>query len=96
VRQVGVGLQHLADLRADALQRVERGHRVLEDHRDLLAPHPAHPGLVEPQQVAALVDHLAGQPEAPVEAVEPDDRPRRHRLAAARFADDAQHLARRQ
>ena len=31
-------LQHLADLLLDRVQRVERGHRLLEDHRDLVAP----------------------------------------------------------
>ena len=30
--------QHLVDLLADAHHRVERGHRVLEDHGDLEAP----------------------------------------------------------
>ena len=35
---VEVPLDDLADLHPDGHHRVERGHRVLEDHRDLLAP----------------------------------------------------------
>ena len=36
--------QHFGDLGADAEQRVEGCHRVLEDHGDLLAPHLFEPG----------------------------------------------------
>ena len=31
--------QHLGDLAADGQHRIERGHRLLEDHRDVLAAH---------------------------------------------------------
>ncbi len=31
--------QHLADLLLDRVQRIERGHRLLEDHGDLVAAH---------------------------------------------------------
>src|SRR3712207_8532357 len=37
VGDVLVGLDLLGDLRPDAVHRVQRGHRVLEDHRVLLA-----------------------------------------------------------
>ena len=35
VRQTAMDLEHLADLLLDGVKRVERGHRLLEDHRDL-------------------------------------------------------------
>ena len=39
--------QHLGDLRADAHDRIERGHRLLEDHRHVAAAMRA-PGLARP------------------------------------------------
>src|SRR5215210_313592 len=47
-------LQALGDLMTDAHSRVKRGHRILEDHRDLRPPHPAHLLLRELEQVAPL------------------------------------------
>jgi hypothetical protein len=47
-----VGRDRLGDLVADGQHRVQRGHRVLEDHGDLLAPDLAHRLLVEVEQVA--------------------------------------------
>ena len=46
----------LPDLPADPLHRVQRGHRVLEDHRDL-APRTSRISSWEREQVAALVEH---------------------------------------
>ena len=40
-RQAPVGPEHLPDLVRDREHRVQGGERVLEDHRDFLAPHPA-------------------------------------------------------
>ena len=34
--------QNLADLRLDRVQRIERGHRLLEDDRDVVAADLAH------------------------------------------------------
>ncbi len=42
-----VQLHALGDLPADAQHRVERGHRLLEDHRDAVAADPAHLLLAE-------------------------------------------------
>ena len=43
--------QDLADLPLDRVQRVERGHRLLEDHRDLVAADLAHRGVGQVEQV---------------------------------------------
>ena len=47
-------LRHLV---ADGEQRVQRGHRVLQDHGDALAAHAAHLGVGFLQQVLALEQH---------------------------------------
>src|SRR5919198_1544281 len=49
----------LDDLVADRVHRVQRRHRVLEDHRDLVPAHVAEPRLALVEEVLALVDHLA-------------------------------------
>jgi hypothetical protein len=46
--------QRLADLRLDGVQRIERGHRLLEDDRDVVAAHLADFVLRQRQQLAAL------------------------------------------
>jgi hypothetical protein len=86
----GMQREHLADLRADRVQRVERCHRLLEDHGDLAAADGPHLALRLPAQVlAAEADH------APRGGAvdEPQDRERRHRLAGPRFADQGDLLA---
>jgi hypothetical protein len=87
-----VQLHALGDLPADAQHRVERGHRLLEDHRDAVAADGAHLALGECEKVAASVAHGAGM--APRRhRHEAQDRERGDALAAARFADDAERLA---
>ena len=49
----------LADLAADGEDRIERGHRLLEDHRDPRAANRAHLGLAQIQQILTLEDDLA-------------------------------------
>jgi sugar phosphate isomerase/epimerase len=50
--QAAVALQPFGDLGADAHRRIERGHRVLEDHRDLAAAQGAPCALVERGEIA--------------------------------------------
>ena len=47
LRDAPVGANRLNHLLLDGEHRVQAGHRVLEDHRDVLAPQIAHRGLVE-------------------------------------------------
>ena len=87
-----VRLDRLDDLLADPVHRVQRRHRVLEDHPDLGAPVLLHLLLGHCQKVGALVAHRP--PEAGVDvARQPHDRHCGHALARARLADDAEHLA---
>jgi hypothetical protein len=53
-----VQAEHLGDLRADLESRVQVAGRLLEDHGDLPAPHPAALLGGQPEQVAALEQDL--------------------------------------
>jgi hypothetical protein len=83
--------EHLDDLRADRVERIERRHRLLEDHRDLAAADGAHPRLAEPAQVVAVEDDPPRRARAVDEA---EHRQRGDRLARARLADEGELLAR--
>ena len=87
-----VGPDRLDDLLADPVDRVQRGHRVLEDHPELVAAVVLHLGVRDLEEIGSLVEHLAL--EARVHAAgQPHQRHRGHALAGARLADDAEHLA---
>jgi len=79
-------------LLADRLDRVERGHRFLEDHADLVAAQRAHAGFGRGEQVFVAEPDEAGGPRAVGE--EPHGRQRGHRLARSALADERMHLAR--
>src|SRR6185295_4087771 len=84
--------QRLADLPADGHHRVERGHRLLEDHGDVVAADLAHLRLVESDEVATVELHRAADDAAGI-VDEPHQRERRDALAAPALADDGQRLA---
>ena len=88
-----VQLHGLGDLVADGEHRVQRRHRLLEDHRDLVAADPLELGLLELDEVAALEEdpRALRDPAGPVDQAH--HRERRHRLAAARLADDRERAA---
>src|SRR5262249_10035293 len=89
-----MGLQGLDDLGADGQYRVERGHGVLEHHREL-GPAQATQRLgLERDEIAAGEHHPAGEARALGQQLQ--DGARQHGLAAARFAHDAQRVAGRQ
>ena len=82
-----VHLERLGDDEADALARVQRRVRVLEDHHHL-APDRPHLRAREVRDVAPVEDDLAaGRVE------QAHDAARHRRLAAAGLADDAERLA---
>jgi hypothetical protein len=81
--------RRLGELVAHAEERVQRGQRVLEDHRDLLAADLTHLLVGEREQVAPLEEHLAAHARV-VEAREPHDGEAGDALARARLAHDAQ------
>ena len=80
--------QHLGELEADREHRVERGHRLLEDHRQVGAAQRAQLRRREPDEVAPAVEDLAaGGDHRILRGQQPEDGERGHRLAAARLAD---------
>ncbi|EGJ74927.1 putative peptide transport system ATP-binding protein [Streptomyces sp. Tu6071] len=86
--------EHLAELLADGEDGVERGERVLEDHRDLRAAHLAPPVLLHPQQVLALEEDLAGGDTAGRHVEDAHDRLGGDGLPRARLAEHGEGLAR--
>ena len=89
---VAVHHHGLDELAGDAQHRVERGHRVLEDHRHAAAAQVAHLLRVGAEDVAALEADLAADDAARL-LEKPHQRKRGDALAGARFADDAERLA---
>ena len=89
----GVDAQHLVDLAADRHHRIERRHRLLEDHRHgggAQLPQPAIAG--GEQFFADQLDAAAGGDQRAL-LQQPHHRQRRHRLARSALADQAQRLA---
>ena len=85
--------QHVLDLMADLADRIERGARVLEDHRDFAAAQIAHLAFAARRATSMPVkrDRALGDPPGPVENAH-------HRIGGDRFAraglaDDAERLA---
>ena len=82
----------LGDLAVDAEQRVQRGHRILQDHRDHPPADAAHLARGFLRQVLALEgDATAG--DAGGIRQQAHDREAGRGLAAARLADQAKRLA---
>jgi hypothetical protein len=92
VVQLAVGLEDLADLGTDPHQRVQGGHRLLEDHADAQAAQFAVLLLGEGQQVLAIEERLAAHRTYPL-GQQAHDGIGRHGLAGAGFADHAEDLA---
>src|SRR5262249_10085975 len=81
------------DLRADRVDGVERGHRLLEDHGDGPAAKIGQRLAAEVGEVAPRDAHVAFDPRL-VGGKQPEERTERHALARPGLADDAQHLSR--
>src|SRR5262249_22226818 len=92
----------LHDLGADCVDRAERGHRLLEDHRDLGAADRADLAALRVQvgqpdrrggAVLALVEDDLAADDLTRVGDDAQNRLGGHALAAARLADDAERLA---
>ena len=89
---VGVGADGLDNLVAHAVDGVERGHGLLEDHRDLPAADLLHLGLRGGEEVLAVEgDRAAGHMAGLLE--QSHDGERRHGLARAGLAHHGEDLA---
>ncbi len=84
--------EDFADLLLDPVQRIERGHRLLEDHADARAAQGAQRGVGSARQLLSL------KMDAPAEDFgsgrkQPDNGQRRHRFARTGFADEPERPA---
>jgi hypothetical protein len=86
-------LDRLADLVADGEDRIERGHRLLKDHRDLVAADFAHLLVVELQEIAPAIDNFTADDFSRRRLNEAHDRQRSHALAATRLTDQTESFA---
>lgn len=83
---------HLGDLVADGERRVQARHRLLEDHRDLVAADVAQLLRRHVDQVPALVQHPSGRGARVRVRQQPQHREARDALARTRLADQAHDL----
>src|ERR1700694_1113072 len=83
----------LGDLVSDPHHRIERGHRLLENHRNAISPDLPHPVLVEIEKIGSFELNRAADDPAGGVGDEAHDRQRGHALAATGFAHDRQRLA---
>ncbi len=95
-RKIGVRFDRLDQLAPDRQHRVERGHRLLEDHGDAVAADRLHCPFVEAGKVLAAEPDAAGGDAGGRLRQQPHDGKRGHRLARAGFAGDAQRFAARE
>jgi len=84
--------QRFNDLPADRHQRIERGARLLEDHRHDVAADRRHSGLIQGCDVASVKFDRAATP-ARDRWQQAHDGPRGQALAATALADQRQRLA---
>jgi hypothetical protein len=88
----GVDADGFGNLVANGAHRVERGHRLLEDHADIAAAHPAECRFVEAGEIGARHADRTTPPAAVRQQLHHGKRG--HRLAGPGFADDAENAAR--
>src|SRR5580765_2247114 len=87
-----VNSNRLGDLHPDGVHRVQRGHRVLEDHRHLVAANVLQLVLVHLEHVSTLVEHLTAEGRVAVSR-QAEQRHRSDALPRAGLSHDAEHLA---
>src|SRR6516162_5088621 len=92
LREPVVAHYGLDDLSADREDRIEGGHRLLEDHRYLCATQVAERAPIKPHHVLAG-DGDRSRDVRNVSREQPHQGAQRDTLARARFADDAEHFA---
>lgn len=87
-------LHAFRDLMPDGERGIERGHRLLEDHRHPVAADIGEFAFGEGEEIAAVEDRLSRDNIGRRAGQQTHQRQRRHAFAAPRFPDDAQRFAR--
>jgi len=85
--------QDFADLLFDRVHRIERAHRLLEDHGHIVAAHLTHRGFVGLHQVDAVEFHGPRRMARRGIGQKFQDGQSRHRFAGPGFADDGNRFA---
>src|SRR5690606_10352513 len=88
--------EHLCDLPAHRIDRIERGLRILEYHRDAPAVDRAAAFRRQVDDVLAVEHHAAGDDPAGCALDQTHQRHGAHALAGAAFAEDGKRLAARE
>ncbi|MNF98852.1 hypothetical protein D3C84_817270 [compost metagenome] len=91
--QALVDAQHLVDLLFDRVQRIERGHRLLEDHCNPVATDVADGFFLQVQQVLPGILDGAGGMAGERVGQQAQDRMRGHRFTGTALADQGQGFA---
>src|SRR5262249_12237299 len=94
--EAAVDEQDLADLALDGVQRIQRRHRLLKDHRDAVAANAAQGGGWSADELGVLKADAAGGVRRVRIRQQLKDRQCGHRLARAALADQRQRLAARE
>ena len=92
LRVAEMSIEHLGDLRLDPQRRVQRRHRILEDHRHLPAPDVLELPLGQRRQIAPLEGHRALDDAGRGLRDQTHQRQRGHRFPTARLAHDPERL----
>src|SRR5215472_8218166 len=83
----------LADLASDRDQRIERGHRLLKNHRNVVAADALHLAFGQVKQVGSGKSDFTADDASGRVGDKTQNGQRRHTLSATRLADNAQRLA---
>src|SRR6476659_11353997 len=86
--------ERLRDLPRDSEDGIERGHRFLKDHRDLIAADAPHLAFADLQEIDPFEANGAADDAAGGRRHQPQDRERCHTLAATTLTDHRTRLAR--
>src|SRR4030042_5808293 len=92
--EILVKLEGLHNLIPDRKYRVERGHRFLEDHRDVISPHPLHLLLFQFHKISSIKKELAAHYFTRGHWDQPQKREACHTLSASGFAHEAEDFPR--
>ena len=84
--------QHFIDLFLNAVQRVQRGHGFLKNHRNAIATDMPQFFLAQAQQVLPAIGNAAARVMCERVGQQPEDRMCGDRFARAAFADQGQGL----
>src|SRR5712664_146374 len=84
--------ERFGDLFTDGVDGIKRSHRILKDHRDVVAANGAHLFVRQLQQIFVIENYLAGY-NLSRRRNQTHDGKRGDRFATARLADQTQQLA---